>query len=202
MKPGDDVGRLTTIRETTMSKRKAWLCSCVCGGEIIAYEYSLVSGNTKSCGCLRDEARKIRSTTHAGSGSVTYESWAHMIQRCTNPRNRAWPPYGGRGITVCEAWRSYSSFLLDMGRRPAGGYSLDRIDVNGNYEPENCRWANENTQQRNRRNTKLSPEKVVAIRKLYRKGIYQQEIASRFGVNQSAISKIVRGDLWPDLDSR
>lgn len=95
-------------------------------------------------------------TTHghgsarAGTRSATYISWSSMIQRTTNPRNPAWPDYGGRGITVCDRWRSFEAFLEDMGERPAG-LTLDRIDVNGDYEPGNCRWATWTEQRLNQR---------------------------------------------------
>lgn len=121
-----------------------WRALCDCGGEIVATGPNLKKGSTLSCGCLRQK--------HGMFGTPEYSAWIRMIQRCTNPAVPNYPSYGGRGITVCVQWReNFTAFLADMGRRPAPGYSLDRIDNNGNYEPSNCRWATAKQQARNKR---------------------------------------------------
>jgi len=100
---------------------------------------------------------------HNATGSKLYAVWKTMIQRCTNPANPKWGAYGGRGITVCQQWRdSFTAFHSDMGERPPGA-SLDRIDVNGNYEPGNCRWADALTQARNRRVQRSSNTGVPGV---------------------------------------
>jgi transposase len=121
-----------------------------------------------------------------------------MLNRCTSPTSNGWERYGGRGISVCDRWRSFENFLADMGERPPGT-SIDRIDVNGNYEPGNCRWATETTQQRNRRSTKLTEETARAICAAYLAGEgSQSQLAKRFGVTKGLISQVVTGNVWGD----
>ena len=129
-------------------------CVCNCGTEKTVQLGSLKNGNTLSCGCLKKE----RLTTHGQGGngkqSPAYRSWDAMIQRCTNQKDKRYQDYGGRGITVCPEWLDFEAFYRDMGDRPAGT-SIDKIDNNGNYEPDNCRWATGSEQQRNKRNNKF-----------------------------------------------
>lgn len=98
--------------------------------------------------------KRIHGHTTKFGMSPTYTSWHHMMQRCTNPKNTNWSYYGGRGITVCERWRSFVNFLSDMGERPAGK-TLDREDGNGNYELSNCRWASRRQQSQNLKSNRL-----------------------------------------------
>jgi hypothetical protein len=115
--------------------------------------YSLLRGHTTSCGCLRNHPKP--KERHGLANTSEYGIWTHMIQRCTNPNRHSYPDYGGRGIKVCKRWRkSFRAFYEDMGPRPSVNYSLDRIDVNRDYEPHNCRWATADIQTNNARSNR------------------------------------------------
>jgi hypothetical protein len=155
---GQKFGRLTVIERANKGSR--WLCTCDCGGTNTVKASLLLSGNTKSCGCLKRSVLGDASRTHGMSNSRitgyanrTYGIWQAMHGRCTNPNNSRWGSYGGRGITVCPQWKDFAVFLADMGESPEG-LTLERIDVNGNYEPSNCKWATWLEQARNTRKVK------------------------------------------------
>lgn len=146
---GEVYGKLTILEEgprSAVNKRQVW-CSCDCGNKqpTLVQVNNIISGNTTSCGCVGIESRK----THGMSNTRTYQIHEGMLRRCRPDLTEDFPYHAGRGIKVCEEWHSFETFFLDMGECPEG-MSLDRIDVNGNYCKENCRWATNSIQGYNK----------------------------------------------------
>lgn len=146
-------GRLKALSPSFSSRGEAgWKCQCDCGNTATVTTYALTSGTTKSCGCLKAEvlvSHRRDGLKHGWKGSKTYKCWSSMNERCRQRSRHDWMHYGGRGIAVCERWKKFENFLADMGSIPER-MSLDRIDVNGNYDPKNCRWADKFQQARNK----------------------------------------------------
>ena len=147
---GNRFNYLTIIKfKYIKNKTSYWICKCDCGKEKIIKGSSVITNITKSCGCLKSENAK----THGDTKTSEYISWKSMKARCFNPNIKQYKNYGGRGITVCDEWKnSFIHFIKDMGNKPAKNYSIDRVNVNGNYCKENCRWSDSKTQNRNKNN--------------------------------------------------
>jgi hypothetical protein len=127
-----------------------WVCRCDCGTESLVQAEHLRESNSTNCGCQR--VGPIKHGAAVGGSikfSLAYRSWRAMRARILNPRDKAFPHYGGRGITICDRWSDFANFLADMGERPSVRHSIDRRESNGNYEPGNCRWATQAEQVEN-----------------------------------------------------
>jgi hypothetical protein len=147
---GQVFGTRTVLGLNRTEKRGSfWNLKCSCGAVSVVRRDSIAT--TKACkACAVSE----NNTRHGMSHTPTHRSWLAMLQRCDNPNTRDYSRYGGRGISICEDWRTFENFLRDMGERP-DGTTIDRIDCNGNYEPSNCRWATHRAQTNNRNVTRM-----------------------------------------------
>jgi len=153
---GDKIRDLTFL--SLLEKKDKWgnvygLFRCNCGNKFEAKMYYVKQGDTSSCGCLHKIKIKYLRFKHGQSYREEYKIWRAMINRCYKKNNTAYSDYGGRGITVCDRWlNSFESFYADMGKRPSKEYSIERKNVNGNYDTSNCKWATTKEQSRNKRN--------------------------------------------------
>jgi hypothetical protein len=194
---GDRFNRLTIVERVPRpanSKRQAvyWECRCDCGNTVALYSHLLTSGHTKSCGCLYREGSRARALKHGRRHSPEYNSWANMLSRCTNVNNPVFAHYGGRGIAVCDEWRtSFEEFFADMGPKPTPAHSLERIDVDRNYEPTNCRWATRKEQNENKRNSLFlvfRGERLVIA-----------QVAKQLDIDRTTLTRYMRRNGWPEL---
>lgn len=170
--------------EIIINNNKFLLCRCECGTEKLVRLKNLKSGISKNCGCVRNNKTTLRNTAHGKRYDKIWTVWNCMKQRCYNKNNLGYKNYGGRGITVCDEWKDdFMSFVKDMGDVPSG-MSIDRIDNNGKYCKENCRWATKTEQNRNRRsNVKIN-------------GVCLSVISKELGGTNDLVGKRLRRG-WP-----
>ena len=161
---GDRFGRLVLVEDTFGGRRSKVRCRCDCGNDAVVLVRALRSGITRSCGCIRREMYQNNRTLGGLSKTPEGKTWAHMIERCESPAAINYSKYGARGVRVCVGWHDFFAFIADMGKRPSGEHSIDRIDNARGYDcghcddcrdrgaGPNCRWATRAEQNRNRRN--------------------------------------------------
>lgn len=184
---GQSFGRLTVLAIVRRDSHGHAImsCSCVCGEVVEVSLGDLVTGHTRSCGCLKKDSL----TTHGLCRSSEYRTWVNMLDRCINSNTPRYCDYGGRGITVCESWLKFENFYADMGPRPSKDHSIDRKDNNGGYCKDNCRWATRDQQDNNTRRT----------RTLTYSGKTQSlsQWASELGITHQALSDRLGPLGWP-----
>lgn len=185
VKVGDRFERLLVIELIRDRKNPKAKCICDCGKTVAPQRGSLINGRAKSCGCLRADKFIARNTSHGQSGSHMYGIWRGMRARCENPRDKFFHNYGGRGIRVSPSWASFENFARDMGPCPLG-MTLERVNTNGDYEKENCVWADWTAQSTNKRVSRRWTINGVEYRS-------STEAAAALGVDKSTINRRANG---------
>lgn len=198
---GQKFGRLIVIERSYIDNDNfiRWKCLCDCGNTYYARSYPLRTGSIKSCGCLEIENLKIiNSGTHKLSKLPIYKVWKSMKARCYRKTDKRYYRYGGRGIIVCDEWLNNPEKFIEWAKNNgySKGLSIDRINNDGNYSPDNCRFVSYVINNRNSSNTHLVESDIIKIKEIYNNGIKQIDIACQFNITQPTVSKIVNNKSW------
>ena len=202
---GNNYGRLTVIgyshaqkRNIGLHSRHHWICRCTCGTVLVVESSNLKGGVSTSCGCYQRERASDAgksNTRHGMSDSPEYSTWRRILDRCYNPKNDSYNRYGGRGIKVCNRWcTSFDNFYKDMGGRPSNHHSIDRIDNEGDYTPDNCRWATPQEQGNNRGNNRrltYNGQTMTITQWAHKAGISIETLSSRLDVHKWSLERAI-----------
>lgn len=155
---------VTGLAPKTNGRGRYWICQCECGNEVKVASDKLISGHTRSCGCLQRESVTIKNSTHGLTTLPEYQIWKAIKARCSKTSGTICKNYKARGIIVCKEWENdFPRFLGDMGMRPIGNFTIERIDNNKGYTKENCKWADRAAQSRNRRSNRFITHNGITL---------------------------------------
>lgn len=189
IQPGQVYGDLTVLERVIDDKKSLkWLCQCSCGVVKAINGSNVVTGRSQSCGCKQMEKIKAKLIRHGKTDDPIYAVWNAMLGRCHNEKNKQYKDYGARGIYVCDRWKLFDNFYADMGDPPLGGM-LERVNNDGPYSRENCKWATRTEQNRNKRNTRRFPFKGEQLT--------LGEISDRIGITRNTLTSRIYQHGWP-----
>jgi len=202
---GKRFGRLTITSDAPHEKgHRSFICKCDCGRSKKVRFGHLKSGDTKSCGCLQKELMSKRTMTHGlslknGKETRLHRIWENMKARCLTETHQSYKNYGDRGIMVCDEWLDYKVFYdWAMSNGYKNNLTIDRVDNDGDYTPDNCKWVKKGHQGRNQRSTKLTIDDARDIRCLSSQGYSQQRIADIYGISKWHIQNIIKNRRWKE----
>ncbi len=202
IKKGDRFGRLTIVKEIARNNgRRRFLCRCICGNLREVNLSNMRTGQVKSCGCLKDDVLMKRNVTHGLSKHPLFIKWCAIKKRCSNKNDSHYKYYGGRGIKICDEWRNdfkaFYDFAMSHGWKK--GLQIDRIDNDGNYEPDNCAFVKNKINCQHTSHCKLTPNKVCRIRYFLSVQQSRKWCAKFFNVCVGTIDRIAQGKSWANI---